>query len=38
MGLLKKPRFIERRQESFPDDLDWFDDTAGKERSSHKSV
>jgi hypothetical protein len=28
---LKKPQFFVRRQESFPDDLDWLDDPAGKD-------
>jgi hypothetical protein len=31
MGVLKKPQFFGRRQESFPDDLDWLDDPAGKD-------
>jgi hypothetical protein len=29
--MLKKPLLLRRRQESFPDDLDWLDDPAGKD-------
>jgi len=31
LGLLKKSFFVGRRQESFPDDLDWLDEPAGKD-------